>query len=305
MARAPVTPSRRTSYRRPAAFLLYMVLLSLLAFAQEESWQWPVEEPEAVENYAGNRRFPAGEPGTPPLIHGMRLESPQAAVRAVGAGRTVYLAEGGGGTINGFASPLGGIVALTHPGGLRSIYGHIDPVSPYGDGSSLPLGRLDGSGAQLGRTLFLSLYDERLRRSLNPRLLLPELSDRFRPVVQELRLYAVDDRRLLWSSTAAQGLVLEGTVRVAALVYDRQSLTDRIAPYRVTMFANGAQIGDFRWDTRDSWELHRTPQGSRRYLEVEAANVTLVDGANTVEVVVTDFRGNQEERIFTLRRARR
>ncbi|MFW6214747.1 MAG: hypothetical protein ACOC45_02250 [Alkalispirochaetaceae bacterium] len=288
--------------RRLAVLLSAVMVASATLLAQEASWEWPLSQPTVSENYLGNSVFPTGEPGVPPVLHGMRLASPDNTVRPVGPGRPVYIAEAGEGGINSFASPLGGVVALSHPGGVRSIYGHIEPVSPYGADPSRSLGILDGSGAQLGRSMFLSLYDERLRRSLNPRLLLPELTDRFRPVILELRLYAVDDGRLLWSSARDDRLVSDGTVRVATRVYDRQSLTDRVAPYRVTLFANGAQIGDFHWDTREKRQLNPSARGRQRYIEVVATNVTLVNGSNTLEVVARDFRGNSEERVFTVRR---
>lgn len=284
--------------------LLSVVLALVVAgslLAQEESWNWPLEEMEVVENYAGNRPFPTGRLGEPPVIHGMRLSSDLGEVLPIGPGRPIYLLPAPEGGINRFVSPLGGMVALGHGGGLRSIYGHLEPLSPFGADPARPLGALNGSGAQLGRTLFLGIYDERARQSVNPRLILPELEDRFRPVVSELRLYAAGGNQLLWSSENPETIVRDGTVTLVALVYDRQAVNDRYAPYRVTIFANGAQVVDYTWDTRSVWRrLPVTRLGDEAAVTVEAANVTLVDGTNTIEVVAQDFRGNLEERAFEL-----
>lgn len=281
------------------------LLLSLLSMAtgQETAWRWPLQEGKVLENYSGNVRFPAERLGDPPVIHGMRLTADSEEVYPVGPARPIYLAEPSKGGVNSVAHPLGGLVALEHRGGLRSIYGHLKPYAPYGADAAEPLGRMDGSGVQLGRSLFFAMYDSTEEQSLNPRLLLPERQDRFRPVVGELRLYATGTNRLLWSSSLSSEGVTEGTVTIVAYVHDRKSFDDRYNPYRVTIFANGAQAADLVWDTREAWtEGESLPGGSPRVARVEAPNVTLVDGENRIEVVAEDFRGNVEERGFTLYR---
>lgn len=286
-----------------ATLLIVAFLFSSPLAAQEQSWDWPLREMEVIENYAGNRPFPTGRLGEPPVIHGMRLASELGEVFPLGSGRPIYIAPTSEGGVNRFLSPLGGMVALRHEGGLRSVYGHLDPLPPYGADAARPLGVVNGSGAQLGRTLFLSVYDDRRRQSVNPRLILPELEDRFRPVVSELRLYAAGGTRLLWSSENASTIVRDGTVTLVALVYDRQSANDRFAPYRVTIFANGAQVVDYTWDTRSVWrQIPVARLEGEGAVTVEAASVTLVDGTNTIEVVAQDFRGNVEERTFQLER---
>jgi hypothetical protein len=285
-----------------ALVFLFLASLSVSLLAQEE-WRWPLRETEVIENYSGNRPFPTNRLGEPPVIHGMRLSSEDAEVYPVGPGKPVYLVEPSEGGVNEFVSPLGGMVALWHPGGIRSIYAHLEPVAPFGADPARPLGRLNGSGSQLGRSIVLSLYDEREQHSLNPRLILPERADRFRPVVSELRLYAAGGNELLWSSKNREVVVRDGTVTLMALVYDREGPNDRFAPYRVTIFANGAQVADHTWDTTPVWrELRTAPGGDDGAVRVEAASVTLVDGTNTIEVVAEDFRGNAEERLFELTR---
>jgi hypothetical protein len=283
--------------------LALTLLIPGLIVPQEQNWDWPLEEMEVIENYAGNRPFPTGRLGEPPVVHGMRLSSELGEVRPIGPGRPIYILPTPEGGINRFLSPLGGMVALGHEGGLRSIYSHLEPMPPFGADPSRPLGTVNGSGAQLGRTLFLGIYDERRRQSVNPRLILPEQEDRFRPVVSELRLYAAGGAQLLWSSEGASTVVRDGTVTLVALVYDRLRVNDRYAPYRVTIFANGAQVVDYTWDTRSVWRrIPVTRAGTEAAVSVEAANVTLVDGTNTIEVVAQDFRGNVEERTFQLTR---
>lgn len=281
--------------------LVLALLVAVSVLSQEQNWNWPLKEMEVVENYGGNRSFPTGRLGEPPVVHGMRLSSDLGEVRPIGPGRPIYIRPTPQGGINRFVSPLGGMVVLGHEGGLRSIYGHLEPQSPFGADPARPLGTLNGSGAQLGRSLFLGIYDARGRQSVNPRLILPELEDRFRPVVSELRLYAADGNQLLWSSENPETVVRDGTVTLIAFVYDRQSVNDRYAPYRVTIFANGAQVVDYTWDTRSIWRRFPvTRVGEQAAVTVEAANVTLVDGTNAIEVVAQDFRGNVEERAFEL-----
>ena len=296
----------RWQHRVPL-LLLAVVGLSLSAQDLGESgdtgfsWTWPLEEMTLLENYSGNGRFPTGRLGEPPLIHGMRLASEEGVVRTIGPGRPIYISGEQTGGVNAFPTPLGGVVGIRHPGGLRSIYGYLEPSPPYGADSARPVGYLNGSGAQIGRTLFLGLYDDRTGSSVNPRLLLPERSDRFRPVVAELRLYTDDRERLLWSSQEGERVVAEGTVTIVTFVYDRLGLSDRFTPYRVTVFANGAQAAERVWSARRSWEpVSRGEAVRRRVAAVEAPNVTLVDGENIIEVVAEDFRGNVEERIFRL-----
>lgn len=281
--------------------LLLGAVVAAFVDAQEPAWRWPMENATVLENYPGNTPFPPERLGEPPVIHGMRLTSDEGSVYPVGPGRPVYILDSPAGGINNFSQTLGGVVALEHRAGLRSIYAHVSPEPPYGADAGRPLGSLDGSGIQLGRSLFLGMYDAREEQSLNPRLVLPERQDRFRPVVSELRLYATGSGALLWSSNLASGAVADGTVRIIAYVYDRQSFDDRYKPYRVTIFANGAQAGDRVWDARGSWREHGAPpEGSSRVTRVEAPSVTLVDGENRIEVVAEDFRGNVEERSFTL-----
>ncbi len=288
---------------RASSLLLAFILLLSISLPAQEQWSWPLREGEVEENYSGNRPFPTGRLGEPPVIHGMRLTSEVGEVYSVGPGEPVYVAEPSQGGVNELVSPLGGVVVLRHSGGLRSVYAHIEPQAPFGADPGRPLGVLNGSGSQLGRSLFLSLYDERERQSLNPRLVLPEREDRFRPVVEELQLYAAGGRQLLWSSRNSEVLVREGTVTLVALVYDRESVNDRFAPYRVTIFANGAQVADYTLDTRSVWRDSAPARGGgEAAVRVEAANVTLVDGTNTIEVVAQDFRGNLEERVFELTR---
>ncbi|MFP4300992.1 MAG: hypothetical protein ACLFPW_02285 [Spirochaetaceae bacterium] len=288
---------------RAFTLLTLLVLLVSAELPSQEQWRWPLEEGEVVENYSGNRPFPTERRGETAVIHGMRLASEAREVFPVGPGEPIYLAEPSRGGVNEVISPLGGTIALRHAGGLRSIYGHIEPQSPFGADPARPLGGLNGRGAQLGRSLFLSLYDEREGQSLNPRLVLPERTDRYRPVVAELQLYAAGGRELIWSSRSGEGVVREGTVTLVALVYDRESPNDRYAPYRVTIFANGAQVADYTLDARSVWRnLPVARDGGQTALRVAATNVTLVDGSNTIEVVAEDFRGNLEERVFELDR---
>lgn len=285
--------------------MLLFATLTVLSgsLAAQEQWRWPLEEAEVIENYSGNLPFPTGRLGEPPVMHGMRLTAEDGEVYSAGPGAPIYVAAPSDGGVNEFLSPLGGTVALRHSGGLRSVYAHLDPYSPYGADPARPLGRLNGSGAQLGRSLFFSLYDERERHSINPRLVLPERQDRFRPVVAELRLYRAGGTELLWSSENSDVVVREGTVTLVALVYDRESANDRFAPYRVTIFANGAQVVDHTWDTRSVWrDLPMIRGGEEATVWVEAENVTLADGSNTIEVVAQDFRGNLAERVFELSR---
>ena len=198
---------------------------------------------------------------------------------------------------------LGVVVVVEHDRGFRSFYGHLEEGSTPEPGSqvteSTQIGRIGQTGVAGRPTLFFSILDTKAGAYVNPLLMLPALEDRIPPAV--ISVYA-QSTTALYDLVAGSDLA-SGEYLLLVECEDRLMRNgDIVAPYSVVVIVDGQEqmaVTHDRIVFADGYprvspgpavghDGLRTTDGS--YM---AGPVTIPIGRTLIEVIVSDFRGNE------------
>jgi hypothetical protein len=275
------------------AALLGLFLLTLVP-TQITAWEWPVPVPVV------QRTFATQVDDT--VLRGVELGGGAQPVFPVDDGVVVYVHQDG----TGYDHPYGSYVVIEHDQAFRSIYAHLsgDALPPVGMevSTGVQIGVVGDSGFVDQPTLRFYLFDSENAAYVNPMLLLPDLTDRALPVIGTL-----------YASNASGTYNLDQLASVPPGNYELSvEITDAVAarsargvsaPYSIALFLDGQQRFVMRADglvVQDGKILFTPHQNGREmYGELGSWNVGRVEipsGVATVELIVSDFAGNQRVR---------
>ena len=275
----------------------WCVVLTLVA-ATAVCWEWPVADPVITATF--------GQPAGDSFLRGIELTGSDLQVHPVAAGTVIHVSRVGDSRSyvpDGTREGLGNYVVVEHDQGFVTFYAHLAPeplpsVGQQVDRTST-IGVVGSSGAVLSRTLSFYVYDLLRLNHVNPLLLLPDFTDSIRPRIDVL--YARVGDQII--DLEQEGALLPGRYQLIANIYDAWVRGgDHVAPYAVTLYVDGRERfsvtmervtlvdGVSRIDpaTRSSFEELYTPDGLMRL-----GGVDFDEGTTQIELVVTDFAGNE------------
>lgn len=310
----------------PSAVRLVLAAAMALAAAALPAMEWPLPGAAVARNFGFND---GGRPGL-----GVALSGSGYAL-ASGPGEIVFSSAGGSSGPGGaarFPSPLGVWAAVDHGNGLVSIYARLGSLGsggaeegPGGEGSGAedqglgqgarrgvfeapfavaqgdPIGAAGSSGwSGGGAGCYFMVYDRRERRWVNPAMVASPLPDAVAPQIHWAQLRAEDGSAAPvapWQSVAQgrHGVVVSATDALSG------GLGSGLAPHRIIVLANGAEIGRLSLETisaRDgAMMVSRSGQAPARgvfapFPAFEAGEAWLNRGQAIIEVIAQDIAGN-------------
>jgi len=204
-------------------------------------WQWPFEDFEVLRNFGMYQ----DQYATP----GVDLEG-VGTVALIEAGELVFRGVESD-RLRGVPAPLGSMVAVEHARGFRSLYTHLDPEIAAGLDYELEraitLGPPGISGYTEGGYLHLQIFDQQLRRRVNPAILLPRYFDTQSPTIEEIGLVVGGEIR----PASAELELAPGEYALAVSAWDTGRAGDRmprLAPYRFVLERDGEQLSEVVFD---------------------------------------------------------
>ena len=210
-----------------------------------------------------------------------------------------------------FYSTLGNAVIINHGDELVSVYGNLDKITLAGDSveADSVIGVSGSSGWQQGQTgLEFQIIDIKKHKALNPRTLMPRFESEL-----PLSIPAV-----VALNKQNQSFLL-GTVRQIPAGQYKLYLQNGGAPYKTTVFVNGAVNETITYDAlnanKENGKL--TIQGknpytahdiyfssiedfSRAHQHRYLSTVALAHGRNTIRVLVSDINNVEQQAVFTV-----
>lgn len=275
-----------------------MIVFGLLvaAAASSMAWQWP------TETFSPSVAFGQSSGGA--YSRGMELIGEVQPVYPITAGTVIYVR----GPHENSSSQLGTTVVVEHDRGFRSFYGHLEEGTTPEPGTvvteATQIGLIGETGTAGRPTLFFSILDTEAGAYVNPLLLLPVVEDVIAPTVisvlaqSETSLY---DLSAGSSLSAGEYLLFveceDSWVRAGELV----------TPYSVAVLVDGQEhmvITHDRIVFSDGYpRLEPGPPvphdglhiGGRGYV---TGRFTVPIGRTLIEVVVSDFAGNDSSVVF-------
>jgi hypothetical protein len=200
---------------------------------------------------------------------------------------------------------LGSFCAMYHEGGIQSVYSHLKKGSVKRDSVKLRrsdvLGMTGNTGSSLGNNVFLQIFNIEDDEILNPvRNLRPLPGDVRPPVITGVFLR----RNGEMISAETSGRIEAGEYEIFVSAYDPQDDAKRrieLAPYRVFVSNNGNEIANITLQALEekdgnlvsfkSEKPHSEMYASHSSLMLGVAD--LVEGKNYIQVIASDFAGNQ------------
>lgn len=275
---------------RRRALGLLLALLAGPAFA----WQWPVEVPVITRTF--------GQDAGGYLLRGVEFGGGAQPVSPIEAGVVVVSRSEPEAGRRGVPSGLGSYLVIEHAQGFRSVYAHLEAGSlpPVGREVDVEttIGTVGESGLIDRRALRLMIIDLESGEYVNPMLLLPDLEDRFRPIVTAV--FARSPEALI--DLAGTRTLPPGRYEITAVVSDRRGPTavPALAPFRIAMFVAGQERFSLTMDRiAVDPETTLVPGGlghGELYGaggELRLGTVEISGGRTELEIVAADFVGNE------------
>lgn len=284
---------------RTGLLQLFTVMIFSLCAVQGYGFEWPLKKAEPMATFGENRH---GD-----FLKGIEIAGSEDQVEPVEDGEIIFRSSYGGNLPHRLNSGLGNMVVLQHERGIRSVYGHLaDPVSSdtvFAKRGS-PIGRLGSSGVVDGNFLYLQIIDTEVSRFVNPLLSLPSFRDTSEPVIRRIELDDGTEARLI-----SEGINLpRGRYSVRIETYDTGmglSSFRPMAPYSVRLYVNGEERLGLSFESLGVEKGKTVPAGraeltfERAYSEklvLVPGEITLQPGEILLELVVSDFSGNETVR---------
>jgi len=281
------------SFQLAAALLLFCVPSFLQAF------EWPLKKAEIVATFGENRH---GD-----FLKGIELIGSEDGVEPVEGGEIIFSSSYRTNLPHRLNAGLGNMAVLQHERGIRSVYGHLDePVE--GDKifaeRGVSFGRVGSSGVVEGRFLYLQVIDSEVARFVNPLLSLPTFRDVSKPVIEGIELD--NGKRSILLSEGVR--IPRGNYSVKVTTWDSSSALASfrpMAPYSIKLYVNGEERRGLSFESIAVENGRTVPAGrtgmtfNRVYADkwkIVPGEITLQPGEILLELVVSDFSGNETVR---------
>lgn len=277
--------------------LLILLLAGLLASGWAIEYQWPVKEIKLTGTFGENRNDH--------FHSGIDLGAGEQEIYPVSEGELIFAYEESDPAAQ-VPSGMGSFAVVEHLGGVRSLYAHLKRDSLAAGPRLLPhepLGLMGETGSSLGVHLHFTIIDSDTDNIINPLLLLPPIVDTARPRIRTLRLEQGREELLLSPGEAPR--VAAGEWELVIDLYDQSDLIEYywpMAPFRITVYLNGSEAVYLTYEALsfqgDHHVLVKSPgfgydQFYRSETEISLGNITLNRGETRIEVVASDFYGNE------------
>jgi len=279
------------------------------------AFQWPVENKVLTATFCENRRN---------HFHGgIDLGGGEQEIHPIEDGEIIFYYDTRQ-SAGAIPTGLGNFVVVEHPRGIRSTYAHIKDdtlrVDNYLVEKKDMLGIIGETGASMGKHLHFEVADKELRQIVNPLRLLPELADKSSPTINELLLIEGDYTGQLTSSIPllksyspkSGDSISAGTWTILLEVYDLSEYVSYfcpMSPYRLQVYLNGQMARSLVYDGlgekdgRLEFIQAQDVSFSTFYLDdwlVNVGQITIPEGAVMMELVASDYAGNETSRMVSL-----
>ena len=249
------------------------------------SIEWPSDEAVMVSNFGKSD-------GVSPMLGDMfRSEGP---LTAIEKGEIIYSRDVTA-PASRFPSPLGNMVVVDHGDGLISIYSRATHLQPKPEnlidaGTGIAVSGMSGWSKTEG--FYLSIFDRKERRWVNPSLIISAIPDTRSPSIRSVKLKNSQIIDLATTRTVRQGAY---TILVHADVPRIKTSEPPLMPLRIICSVNGIEAGDLAFETFSARDgalmvfrngLVPTSQIYTYNPAVEAGEVFFNRGQVTLEIIV-------------------
>lgn len=268
------------------------------------AFDWPVEERNIITTFGTNE----GDH----FAVGLRLAGKERAVWAADEGEVVYYWNEEQ-KQRALPCGLGNMVAIEHPKGLKSLYGHLEEFSfssgeanNYHVGKGDYIGHIGGSGWTSGNQLAFALFDSDFHQIVNPLLVLPSVLDVNEPIIRNVGLRFGDTEVAL-----ENGLTIDpGAYNLTAEIFDPSeyaNLWTPMAVFSISIFVNGSEVKKFVFEALQELDgrviMRATEKSDFNEIYIEEQKMRLdkldlISGKTSIEIIVRDYAGNETSRIY-------
>jgi hypothetical protein len=265
------------------------------------SFEWPVEDTTILSTF--------GENDEGVYKTAVQVGVGRQPVQAVLDGEVLYYNAG---RVErwGPQSGLGNYVVLAHPGGLRSVYSHLDQPFRARGRFSITQGETIGSTGESGYSRMtnvgLSIIDVENGQYINPLILLPPVNDVTSPIIQNLYMFEDETMEQIGEVT----IVEPGEIRLVMKAYDLGEVVRFFNPmnvFQILVYVNGVEktAVNFEGIMEQQGGLVLTGGGNysvndlfaERFL-FELGTFTMQPGESRMEIIVKDYIGNETNKLL-------
>ncbi|MDR2097458.1 MAG: peptidoglycan DD-metalloendopeptidase family protein [Spirochaetaceae bacterium] len=277
--------------------LFPLLLVSAAGFAVD----WPSKSAVMISNFGGS------DAGRPVLGDTFQADG---AVGAIEKGEIIFTRNVSVSTSR-FHAPLGNMIALDHGDGLLTIYSRIEET--HGEPQKMvnaaeTIGFAGTSGWSKTKGFYLSIFDKKERRWVNPSLIIPVLPDTRPPSIRSVKLKNSANQII---DIAAVSTIRQGAYTIIVHAEDtRLNAADPpLMPLRIICSVNGVEAGYLAFETFSARDgvLMMFRNGlvpvSEIYSHapaVEAGEVFFNRGLGTLEIIVQDAGPNSRSAFYRL-----
>ncbi len=268
------------------------------------AFDWPVEERNIITTFGTNE----GDH----FAVGLRLAGKESAVWAADEGEVVYYWNDEQ-KQRALPCGLGNMVAIEHPKGLKSLYGHLDEFSlssgeenDYHVGKGDYIGHIGDSGWTSGNQLAFAVFDSEFHQIVNPLLVLPSMLDVNEPVIRNVGLRFGDTVIAL-----ENGITIDpGTYNLTAEIFDPSqyaNLWTPMAAFSISIFVNGSEVKKIVFEALQELDgrviMRSTGKSDFNQIYIEDQRMwldklDLISGKTSIEIIVRDYAGNEASIIY-------
>ncbi|MFO7848383.1 MAG: hypothetical protein R6V67_00360 [Spirochaetia bacterium] len=310
--------------RRYSVFILVLIFLPLLQTGLF-SFEWPVTPVRVLTTF--------GEYRNGSFFKGLEIDAQEGEIRAIESGKIIFIAEESPPHNGALPSGLGNSVVVEHERGIRSVYGYLtgtpegtdnrevgkDEVLPLSGGSSsgrtLSDGREGEENSREGeenRVFYLKILDSEVEQAVNPLLSLPSVDDTQDVGIEAVELVSTGNPEKASVPLGEKSSVEAGEYEIHIEAYDYYDSEDRTfptAPFSFSIYINGEEEFNIRFESITAEELSHTLVGTggksasdlykdkRRFCP---GTLQLNPGEAIIEVVVSDIAGNETAETYRL-----
>jgi hypothetical protein len=290
-------------YARIYAFAFVCMGAFVFGAASAGALDWPSRQAAVVSNFGSNNK------GRAQLGDSFNAAGP---VTAVGEGELV-IASVESSPATRLPATFGAWLAFDHGDGLLSIYARVEDFDidriPKKIEQDIVVANCGTTGWSEKQGFYLSFYDRKERRWVNPSLVIPPREDTRRPVIQSVKLTGGPGGAAV--DPAAVHVLKQGHYVINVQAFDTRLSPQEnpLSPFRIICLVNGVETGNFACDTfsaRDGMlmayrgALTHVKQIFAPYPAVEAGEVNFSRGQVNLEIIAQDSNGNTNNALYHL-----
>jgi hypothetical protein len=277
---------------RPGTVRCVLFVIAALSFT---SFRWPVNEGVITSTFCESR--------WDHFHDGIDMASIHDTVYPVEAGTLLFYWDKAIFPLENY--PGGGnYKILEHPGGVYSIYMHLENGVPSKKthGASDPVGMMGNTGHSKKKHIHFSILNINNKSSINPLKLLPPLSDNKQPEIKEIA-FKIGEKYVIVRDKSNIRLTKHYPLLIR--IVDSASGRESLGVYSLSVMFNGKEILKYKCDelSFSNGKLNIDKRGydnlfdKKGYYKVEG--LVFADGVNNLEVTASDYSGNQSRKEYS------